>query len=180
MANLRHFLFSTLSIALTSATIAQGTATATATNDNATAITAQKTFKIYHSLGLTKPFLPRGTITFSTESNVDTDGGTASNANINTVVENDESCLGENALQGMDELVSEGGFYRIKIVDEENDGKSVLASVPGCEVKRANFRYVCFVLIFDSQNHLSKKENISYFFFFHVTKQYKERKLQCP
>lgn len=149
MVNLRHFLFSTLSIALTLTTIAQETAIATATNDNATAITAQKTFKIYHSLGQTKPFLPRGTITFSTESNVDADAGTDSNVNINTVVENDESCLGENALQDMDELVSEGGFYRIKIVDEENNGKSVLASVPGCEVKRANFRYVCFCFTFD-------------------------------
>ncbi len=82
--------------------------------------------------------MPRGTITLSTSNNGEN--------GIITSIENDQSCLGPNALQDMDDLVSEDGFYRVKIVDEEgsiNDGrneKSVLASVPGCEVRRANFR----------------------------------------
>ena len=41
----------------------------------------------------------------------------------------------------MDAVVSSGGFYKVKVVDEES-GASSLASVPGCDVRRANFRYV--------------------------------------
>ena len=102
----------------------------------ATATGTSKTFKIYHSLGQSKPFIPRGTITISTSNNE----GTI------TTIENDQSCLGPNALKDMDDLVSEDGFYRIKVVDEVGSSfdsgseKSVLASVPGCEVRRANFR----------------------------------------
>ena len=87
-------------------------------------------------MGQSKPFIPRGTITISTSNNE----GTI------TTIENDQSCLGPNALKDMDDLVSEDGFYRIKVVDEVGSSfdsgseKSVLASVPGCEVRRANFR----------------------------------------
>mmetsp|Transcript_19575 Transcript_19575/g.24689 ORF Transcript_19575/g.24689 Transcript_19575/m.24689 type:complete len:343 (+) Transcript_19575:176-1204(+) len=106
-----------------------------------TTATAQKTFKIYHSLGQSKPFIPRGTIILSTS-----DGVSSGDGEVTTTIENDQDCLGPNALQDMDDLVSEDGFYRIKIVDEQGASvdsgreRSILASVPGCEVRRANFR----------------------------------------
>lgn len=124
------------------------TAQETSTGTTNTITTTQKTFQIYHSFGQNKPFLPRGTITLSTTTDTATDSTNSSdettsnnkdNSDIITTVENNDDCLGVNAIQDMDELVSNNGFYRIKIVDEENEN-SILASVPGCEVKRANFR----------------------------------------
>ena len=139
MVNLRNL--STLCLLFTRLSSAEGqeatTTTATATT---TSPTAQRTYKIYHSLGKEKNFVPRGTITFSTESSSESSDDNKGTGSLTTVVENDASCFGEGALQSFDELVSQGGYYSIKVVDEENGGQSVLASVPGCEVKRANFR----------------------------------------
>lgn len=99
------------------------------------AIKPVKTFQVYHSLGQTRPFVPRGTIKFTVEKE-----------GLVSTIENDHSCLGGSALEEMDALVSEGGYYRIKIVDEEGNGSggSVMASVPGCEVRRSNFRSVLY------------------------------------
>ena len=58
-----------------------------------------------------------------------------------TTVTAENNALDESSFQAIDELVSNGGFYRVKIVDQES-GASVLASVPGCDVQRAKFRYV--------------------------------------
>ncbi len=122
------------------------TAQETSKGTTNTITTTQKTFQIYHSFGQNKPFLPRGTITLSTTASDDstnssdeTSSNSKDNNGIITTVENNDDCLGVNAIQYMDELVSNNGFYRIKIVDEENE-KSILGSVPGCEVRRANFR----------------------------------------
>lgn len=104
------------------------------------ATATSKSFKVYHSLGQNKPFLPRGTITFSTGGGVEDETSVNDDNSITATVENEQNCLGENALQDIDDLVSNNGFYRIKVVDEENGSQSVLASVLGCEVKRANFR----------------------------------------
>ena len=94
--------------------------------------TLLKTFKIYHALTPNK-FTPRGTIQLS----LSLQDGT-----IVTSVEHEENCLAENvALEAMDKLLESGGFYRVKVVDLES-GTSVLASVPGCDIRRANFRYV--------------------------------------
>lgn len=142
MVNLRQSLISTLwtvstlCLLLNHLSSAQGQEATTTTSNAATnSSTAQRTYKIYHSFGQKKGFVPRGTITLSTESSSDSDKGS-----LTTVVENDADCFGEGALQDFDELVTQSGYYSIKVVDEENNGQSVLASVPGCEVKRANFR----------------------------------------
>lgn len=113
------------------ATASSTSSTSNGTNESNSPQEVQKRFKLYHSFAQDKPFHPRGTITFSARADTN---------EITTVIENDESCLSANILQDVDELISNGEFYRIKVVDEENHGQSVLASVPGCEVKRANFR----------------------------------------
>mmetsp|Transcript_4184 Transcript_4184/g.4746 ORF Transcript_4184/g.4746 Transcript_4184/m.4746 type:complete len:325 (-) Transcript_4184:169-1143(-) len=107
----------------------------------------QKSFKIYHSLGETKPFVSRGTIRLSTTSSSDsskkestsTTANTSTSSGIVATIEHESDCL-TNISQDMDDLISNNGFYRIKIVDNDDESKSVLASVPGCEVRRANFR----------------------------------------
>ena len=136
-------------------TSAQETTTTSATTTNSspesssTMIIAQKTFSMYHSFGQNKPFLKRGTITFSTESSSSSNDNDHNNVITTTVENNNNWFSDEQVLQDMDELVANNGFYRIKIVDDidannNSDNtvnlKGVLASVPGCEVRRANFR----------------------------------------
>lgn len=93
-----------------------------------------KTYKIYHSTdsGPSDTFSPRGTIRLSTPPTGSDDEGIVAS------VEHEENCLSDAAEQ-IDALVSSEGFYRIKLVDEDN-GRSVLASVPGCDFRRSNFR----------------------------------------
>jgi hypothetical protein len=52
-----------------------------------------------------------------------------------------ESSLSNDELNGIDEIIANNGYYKVRVQDDTT-GASVLASVPGCDVKRANFRYV--------------------------------------
>ena len=114
------------------------------TNDNEIKTTPvlpqpHKIFQVYHSMGQNKPFLPRGKVLFTILGE-----DYNNNKVVSTTIEHNDDCLGINALEDMDELIKEGGFYRIKIVEEGGDdvgrNGSVMASVPACEVRRANFR----------------------------------------
>lgn len=99
---------------------------ASVTNVNATEMS--KTYQLYHSFDPSADFSPRGSITLA--STVTSNGITASVENIDGSVNKDIA----------DRIVEEGnGFYRIKVVDAVT-GRSALASVPACEVRRANFR----------------------------------------
>jgi len=88
-----------------------------------------KTFQIYHAL---KPgaFTPRGTIELSAG-----EGG----AIVSTFIMDESKPLNDGILEGLDAIVSNNGFYRIKLEDKES-GSAVVASVPACDVRRANFR----------------------------------------
>jgi len=83
-----------------------------------------KSFSLYHSLDGGSDFQRRGSITL-----------TSTPTGIETKVEEDESCLDITLINSM---VSEGGLYRLKVVDQ--DGSTTLTSVPGCNLRRANFR----------------------------------------
>ena len=98
-----------------------------------------KTYKIYHSLGSKDTFIPRGAIEL-TSPTTSSENQKETSKTIVASVQQEENCL-VNAAEEIDSLVSSGNFYRIKIVDEET-GQSVLASVPGCDFRRSNFRCV--------------------------------------
>lgn len=88
-----------------------------------------KTFQIYHAL---KPntFTPRGTIEISSDEE----------GSIVSTFQSDESIsLDDEVLEGLDAIVSNNGFYRIKLEDKDS-GAAVIASVPACDVRRANLR----------------------------------------
>jgi len=91
--------------------------------------TPLKTFQIYHAFR-TNEFKPRGTIQLTTSTE---DGSVVAS------VHGQEGSLDKAVFEEMDAVVSSGGFYKVKVVDEES-GASSLASVPGCDVRRANFR----------------------------------------
>lgn len=91
-----------------------------------------KTYQVYHSIKpRTNPnaFSRRGDITLSS-----TDDDVAV-----SFQEADQGGLSQNAFEDLDALVESNGLYRLKLVDEET-GRSVLASVPSCEVRKSNFR----------------------------------------
>jgi len=90
-----------------------------------------KTYQLYHSFDSSADsFSPRGSITLSATATSSSNGVEASVVNLEDSIETDV----------MNRIVEEGGgFYRIKVVEEES-GRSALASVPACEIRRANFR----------------------------------------
>jgi len=89
-----------------------------------------KTYQLYHSFDSSvDSFSPRGSITLSATS-------TSSNGIEASVVNLDDSLETDIVNRAVE---AGGGFYRIKVVEEES-GRSALASVPACEVRRANFR----------------------------------------
>jgi hypothetical protein len=90
---------------------------------------ALKTFQIYHAL---KPniFTPRGTIEISFDGN---------GSLVSTFQMDESNSLDDEVLKGLDAIVSNNGFYRIKVEDKDS-GAAVIASVPACDVRRANLR----------------------------------------
>lgn len=97
--------------------------------------TPLKTFQIYHAFQ-NNEFKPRGTIQLSTAGG----GVEASFAEGEDGSETgSSSSLDEAAFVEMDAAVASGGFYKVKVLDVES-GVSSIASVPACEVRRANFR----------------------------------------
>jgi len=95
-----------------------------------------KTFQIYHSYTKNNEFKPRGTIQLIKEE----DGSvTASVHNGDEEGSGSGSFLNDATFEGIDALVSSGGYYKLKIVDEES-GASSMTSVSGCDVRRAYFR----------------------------------------
>lgn len=86
---------------------------------------AQKTLSLYHAVN-DGNFVKRGTVALDAT----TEEG------LKMVVENDISMDAASI-----EAMVETGIYSLKIVDEKND-HAVMASVPACQLRRANFRCV--------------------------------------
>lgn len=106
----------------------------------------QRIYKVYHRLGSGGEFTERGSVVLSAGGGGDSgDGGndengtsssTGGDAPLTATATNSEDCLVPSAV---DEMISTGSMYTIRVVDETT-GQSATASVPGCGVRRANFR----------------------------------------
>eukprot|EP00559_Dactyliosolen_fragilissimus_P009036 CAMPEP_0184865488 /NCGR_PEP_ID=MMETSP0580-20130426/18311_1 /TAXON_ID=1118495 /ORGANISM="Dactyliosolen fragilissimus" /LENGTH=308 /DNA_ID=CAMNT_0027364719 /DNA_START=9 /DNA_END=935 /DNA_ORIENTATION=+ len=95
--------------------------------------TSSRSYHLYHSFGTS----PNGQNEFSSRGSIVLSTGEG-NLNVEASVIHDEGNLLEVRDQ-LDHLVSFGGTYKLKVVDEES-GKSVLASVPVCDLRRSNLR----------------------------------------
>ena len=96
-------------------------------------------YRLYHSFGASgtnedDDFVERGIVTLSS-SDPATEALTAAVA----VVEGADGSL---PAERVDEMVAGGGMYRIRAVEDGGGGATAMASVPGCDVRRANFRCV--------------------------------------
>ena len=105
----------------------------------------QRTYTVYHRLGAAAGgFSERGSIVLSTDANTgdgdsnDTNSASASaSASALTVTAtNAAGCVVPSAV---DDMVASTSMYTIQVVDDAT-GQAAMASVPGCDVRRANFR----------------------------------------
>jgi len=105
----------------------------------------QRTYTVYHRLGVAAGgFSERGSIVLSTDANTgdgdsnDTNSASASaSASALTVTAtNAAGCVVPSAV---DDMVASNSMYTVQVVDDAT-GQAAMASVPGCDVRRANFR----------------------------------------
>jgi hypothetical protein len=97
-----------------------------------------RTWTLYHSLdpklgaaGFTK----RGVVTLTSGSSQETTDG------IQLTIENDE----EAALEALSiSQMMESGWYQLQLVEEGSKVVPVQTTIPACQLRRANFRYVSF------------------------------------
>lgn len=87
-----------------------------------------RNYKLYHSLG-SGNFIERGVVTLSSPD--------ASKEKLSATVEHSDDCLSP---KDVDAMVQDGKMYSVRVVDEQGGGSVAMASVPGCDVRRANFR----------------------------------------
>lgn len=95
------------------------------------AATLEKTWTLYHSVNGGQDFSKRASVVLSVDP--ETDGS------VDLSITNDNSTLNQETFQ---RVRAEGSLYQLKLVPEGGgDGEDfVLASVPGCQLLRANFR----------------------------------------
>mmetsp|Transcript_26566 Transcript_26566/g.76724 ORF Transcript_26566/g.76724 Transcript_26566/m.76724 type:complete len:317 (+) Transcript_26566:155-1105(+) len=106
----------------------------------------QRTYKVYHRLGAAAAggFSERGSIVLSTDASTgDGDGNgtntastSASASALTVTATNAADCVIPSAV---DDMVASNSMYTIQVVDDAT-GQAATASVPGCDVRRANFR----------------------------------------
>jgi hypothetical protein len=102
-----------------------------------------KTFHVEHAI-IPNTFTPRGTIQIS----IDDEGKLES-----TFQKTTEGYLSDEELNGLDEIIANNGYYKVRVKQDDTaaagggSASAVLASAPGCDVKRANFRYVVRVCV---------------------------------
>ena len=101
----------------------------------------QRTYTVYHRLGAAAGgFSERGSIVLSTDAitgdgdSNDTNSGPASALTVTAT--NAAGCVVPSAV---DDMVASNSMYTIQVVDDAT-GQAAMASVPGCDVRRANFR----------------------------------------
>ena len=91
-----------------------------------------RSYNVLHSFKPNEPFTLRSTISLTPSP--ETNG-------IVTSIVHTNDCLSNALLERMDALITDGGYYQVKVVDSESD-HTILTSVEACQVRRANFRYV--------------------------------------
>jgi len=92
-------------------------------------VDASKSWTLYHSFNGGVDFAPRGTVKLSI----------VDDSEVNLEVENTADCLTEAAIESL----LQQKWYQLKLVEDNNDeAPPILTSVPSCQVRRANFRYV--------------------------------------
>jgi len=103
----------------------------------------QRTYTVYHRLGAAAGgFSERGSIVLSTDANTgdgdsnDTNSASASASALTVTATNAAGCVVPSAV---DDMVASTSMYTIQVVDDAT-GQAAMASVPGCDVRRANFR----------------------------------------
>lgn len=105
-----------------------------------------KTFHVEHAI-IPNTFTPRGIIQIS----IDDEGKLES-----TFRKTTEGYLSDEELNGLDEIIANNGYYKVRVKQDDTTAAGgagggsasvVLASAPGCDVKRANFRYVVRVCV---------------------------------
>ena len=98
--------------------------------------TAKKSWQLLHSLDSGKTFSTRGTVSLALN-----DAG-----DVEISVANADNSLD---LQAVNSLA--GGLYQVKLMRDNDESTAVLTSVPACQVRRANFRYVICASFQNSQ-----------------------------
>lgn len=101
----------------------------------------QRTYTVYHRLGAAVGgFSERGSIVLSTDANTgdgdSNDTNSASASALTVTATNAAGCVVPSAV---DDMVASNSMYTIQVVDDAT-GQAAMASVPGCDVRRANFR----------------------------------------
>ena len=103
----------------------------------------QRTYTVYHRLGAAAGgFSERGSIVLSTDANTgdgdsnDTNSASASASALTVTATNAAGCVVPSAV---DDMVASNSMYTVQVVDDAT-GQAAMASVPGCDVRRANFR----------------------------------------
>ena len=101
----------------------------------------QRTYTVYHRLGVAAGgFSERGSIVLSTDANTgdgdSNDTNSASASALTVTATNAAGCVVPSAV---DDMVASTSMYTIQVVDDAT-GQAAMASVPGCDVRRANFR----------------------------------------
>lgn len=101
----------------------------------------QRTYTVYHRLGAAAGgFSERGSIVLSTDANTgdgdSNDTNSASASALTVTATNAAGCVVPSAV---DDMVASTSMYTIQVVDDAT-GQAAMASVPGCDVRRANFR----------------------------------------
>lgn len=120
----------------------------------------ERTFKVYHRLGGTDAvsFSERGTIVLSTDAS--TDDGDDANGNgttkgassaLSITATNADNCIDPAAV---DDMIASRSMYTIQVVDDAT-GQAAMASVPGCDVRRASFREELELMLSESGSLLS-------------------------
>lgn len=105
-----------------------------------------KTFHVEHAI-IPNTFTPRGIIQIS----IDDEGKLES-----TFRKTTEGYLSDEELNGLDEIIANNGYYKVRVKQDDTTAAGgagggsasvVLASAPGCDVKRANFREEIGILL---------------------------------
>lgn len=106
----------------------------------AAAAAPQKTWTLHHAVlseNHSEPqFVPRGKLILSIQEAPE-DKKKETEGPLHAVLEHDENALSNEMLQ---QLLTPGAWYQLKLVDDANSKHQVITTVPACHVRRSNFR----------------------------------------
>jgi hypothetical protein len=117
----------------------------------------ERIYTVYHRLGATAAaggFTERGSIVLSADASTsdgDGDGAPKAALALSIAATNAADCIDPAAV---DDMIASHSMYTIQVVDEAT-GQAAMASVPGCDVRRANFREELELTLSESGSLLS-------------------------